>query len=33
VANELLKNRCNAGLREPLYFWRDNIGTEAWAAL
>jgi predicted AAA+ superfamily ATPase len=28
VVNELLKNRCNAGLREPLYFWRDNIGTE-----
>ncbi len=28
VVNELLKARCNAGLREPLYFWRDNIGTE-----
>jgi uncharacterized protein len=28
VVNEFLKNRCNAGLREPLYFWRDNIGTE-----
>ncbi len=28
VVNELLKSRCNAGLREPLYFWRDNIGTE-----
>ena len=28
VVNELLKNRMNAGLHEPLYFWRDNIGTE-----
>ena len=28
VVGELLKARCNAGLREPLYFWRDNIGTE-----
>ena len=28
VVNELLKTRCNAGLREPLHFWRDNIGTE-----
>lgn len=28
VVNEFLKNRCNAGVREPLYFWRDNIGTE-----
>lgn len=28
IVNELLKARCNAGLREPLYFWRDNIGTE-----
>ena len=28
VVNELLKARCNAGLREPLFFWRDNIGTE-----
>ena len=28
VVNELLKTRCNLGLREPLYFWRDNIGTE-----
>jgi predicted AAA+ superfamily ATPase len=28
VVNEFLKNRCNRGLREPLYFWRDNIGTE-----
>ena len=28
VVNELLKNRMNAGLREPLHFWRDNIGTE-----
>jgi predicted AAA+ superfamily ATPase len=28
VVNELLKNRMNAGLREPLHFWRDHIGTE-----
>ena len=28
VVNEFLKNRCNSGLRDPLYFWRDNIGTE-----
>ena len=28
VVNEFLKNRCNMGLRDPLYFWRDNIGTE-----
>ena len=28
VVNELLKTRANFGLREPLYFWRDNIGTE-----
>ena len=28
VVNEFMKNRCNAGLRDPLYFWRDNIGTE-----
>lgn len=28
VVNELLKARLNAGLREPLHFWRDNIGTE-----
>ena len=28
VVNEFLKNRANQGLREPLYFWRDNIGTE-----
>ena len=28
VVNELLKTRCNAGAREPLYFWRDHIGTE-----
>ncbi len=26
--NELLKNRWNAGERQPLWFWRDNIGTE-----
>jgi predicted AAA+ superfamily ATPase len=28
VVNEFCKNRCNAGVRDPLYFWRDNIGTE-----
>jgi len=28
VVNEFLKNRCNSGLREALYFWRDNVGTE-----
>jgi len=28
VVNELLKTRANRGLREPLHFWRDNIGTE-----
>ncbi|KNZ31356.1 MAG: hypothetical protein AD742_17465 [Methylibium sp. NZG] len=28
VVNELLKTRVNLGLREPLHFWRDNIGTE-----
>ena len=28
VVNEFLKSRCNVGLRDPLYFWRDNIGTE-----
>ncbi|MDP2817617.1 MAG: ATP-binding protein [Polaromonas sp.] len=28
VVNEFLKSRCNAGVRDPLYFWRDNIGTE-----
>ena len=28
VVNELLKTRCNLGLRQPLHFWRDNIGTE-----
>lgn len=28
VVNELAKTRVNLGLREPLYFWRDNIGTE-----
>jgi predicted AAA+ superfamily ATPase len=28
VVNEFLKNRCNAGVRPALYFWRDNIGTE-----
>lgn len=28
VVNEMLKHRMNAGLREPLHFWRDHIGTE-----
>jgi uncharacterized protein len=28
VVNELMKTRVNQGLREPLYFWRDNVGTE-----
>ncbi|MFM7531920.1 MAG: ATP-binding protein [Rubrivivax sp.] len=28
VVNELLKSRMNAGLREPVHFWRDNVGTE-----
>lgn len=28
VVNEFLKNRLNAGLRDPLWFWRDNVGTE-----
>ena len=28
VVNELLKNRLNAGLNQPLHFWRDNVGTE-----
>ncbi len=28
VVNEMLKTRCNLGLREPLHFWRDNSGTE-----
>ena len=28
VVNEFLKSRANTGVREPLYFWRDNIGTE-----
>jgi uncharacterized protein len=28
VVNEFLKRRANSGLREPLHFWRDNIGTE-----
>jgi len=28
AVNEFLKNRCNAGLRDPPYFWRDNVGTE-----
>ena len=28
VVNELHKARCNLGLRDPMYFWRDNIGTE-----
>jgi len=28
VVNEFLKGHRNAGRREPLWFWRDNIGTE-----
>lgn len=28
VVNEFRKNRSNTGVRAPLYFWRDNIGTE-----
>jgi predicted AAA+ superfamily ATPase len=28
VVNEFLKRHRNAGQREPLWFWRDNIGTE-----
>ena len=28
VVNEFLKNRLNAGQRDPLWFWRDNVGTE-----
>jgi uncharacterized protein len=28
VVNEFLKNRANSGVHEPLYYWRDNIGTE-----
>ena len=28
VVNEFFKARRNAGRREQLYFWRDNIGTE-----
>ena len=28
VVNEFLKNRANTGVGSPLYFWRDNIGTE-----
>ena len=28
VVNDFLKSRANAGVRSPLYFWRDNIGTE-----
>ena len=28
VVNELHKARCNLGLRDAMYFWRDNIGTE-----
>jgi uncharacterized protein len=28
VVNEFLKARRNAGSREQLWFWRDNIGTE-----
>ena len=28
VVNEFVKARRNAGLREQIFFWRDNIGTE-----
>ena len=28
VVNELVKTRANLGLREPVWFWRDNSGTE-----
>jgi uncharacterized protein len=28
VVNEFMKNRRNAGESEPLWFWRDNSGTE-----
>ena len=28
VVDELHKNRCSLGLREPLVFWRDNIDTD-----
>lgn len=28
VVGDLLKVRRNRGLREPLYFWRDHVGTE-----
>ena len=28
VVNEFLKSRANTGVGSPLYFWRDNIGTE-----
>ncbi len=28
VVNEFLKSRANTGAGSPLYFWRDNIGTE-----
>jgi uncharacterized protein len=28
VVNEFLKNHRNLGHREPLHYWRDNIGTE-----
>jgi uncharacterized protein len=28
VVGEMLKTRANLGLREPLHFWRDNVGTE-----
>jgi len=28
VVNDLLKTRLNRGLREPLHYWRDNVGTE-----
>lgn len=28
VVNDLLKTRSNLGLRQPLHYWRDNVGTE-----
>ncbi len=28
VVNDMQKTRLNLGLREPMYFWRDNLGTE-----
>ena len=28
MVNEFIKARRNAGLREQVFIWRDNIGTE-----